>query len=268
MGEKINVLIADDNVDLSNLLKDFISRQDDMKVVGMAADGIETLEMIRELCPDVVILDLIMPNLDGLGVLEKYYEIKSEDKPMFIVLSAIGQDGFIKRAISLGAEYYIIKPFDASILVSRIRQIFNERHKPGNSFITVDNGSSNIAGSLKENSAQKVEADVTNLMWLVGISAHISGYKYIREAILYCIENPEAVNSCTKTLYPYIAEKFKVSTQKVERSIRNAIDKAWKEIKPGVKNSIFGPYIGKNEKRPKNSEFIAMVSDRIRMGIK
>jgi two-component system response regulator (stage 0 sporulation protein A) len=154
------------------------------------------------------------------------------------------------------------------MLVSRIRQIFNEKRKLGNRFNTVDNDSSSAGRSLKQYAVKNVEVDVTNFMWLVGISAHMSGYKYIREAILYCIENPEAVNSFTKTLYPYIADKFSVSTQKVERSIRNAIDKAWRDVKPGVKNSIFGPFISNNGKRPKNSEFIALISDRIRMGMK
>jgi len=124
MKEKISILIADDNMEFVELLKEYMEQYEDLDVVGTAKDGLQAIEMIKSLKPDVVVLDIIMPNIDGIGVLEKLETHKMERKPIFIMLSAIGQDMFIQKAVSLGAEYYIIKPFDVEVLVTRIRQLY------------------------------------------------------------------------------------------------------------------------------------------------
>ncbi|HEX3029447.1 MAG TPA: response regulator, partial [Clostridia bacterium] len=130
--DEITLLIADDNVEFGDLLNEQISKEDDIKVLGVARDGLKAVEMIKQLSPDIVILDIIMPNLDGIGVLERMQSLQLMHKPLFIMLSAIGQDIFVQRAIILGAEYYIVKPFDIDILISRIRQIHNDDNKNSN----------------------------------------------------------------------------------------------------------------------------------------
>lgn len=264
MNKKINILIVDDNVEFANLLKDFINSHDDLHVVGVARDGVEAIEMIKMLTPDVVILDIIMPNLDGLGVLEKFHSLKYKNKPQFIILSAISQDIFIRKAISLGAEYYIIKPFDASVLITRIRQIFREKY----SSCILNNKnilpSKYIGDSIGENN---VEAVITDLLHKSGISPHMSGYKYLKEAVMYTTEHPEVMNSVTKILYPYIANKFDSTPQKVERAMRSAIARAWKKVDSNTISSLFGRRINL-KKKPSNSEFIALLADKIRVRLK
>ena len=138
MREKITVLIADDNQEFSMTLATYLKNQDDMTVIGRAKDGNEALDMIPDLMPDVVLLDVIMPHLDGIGVLEKLNMIKMNKKPICIMLSAVGQDKITRRAVELGAEYYVVKPFDIELLITRIRELKNYRPSQNNNFISRD----------------------------------------------------------------------------------------------------------------------------------
>lgn len=213
MREKITVLIADDNQEFSTTLATYLKNQEDMVVVGRAKDGNEALDMVSSLMPDVLLLDVIMPHLDGIGVLEQMNMIKLNKKPICIMLSAVGQDKVTQRAIELGAEYYVVKPFDIDLLITRIRELKN--YKPSsqnNNFISREIGISKPQYiDIPNNSANKeenIEALVTNVIHEVGVPAHIKGYQYLREAIIMVINDIDVINQITKCLYPQIANKF------------------------------------------------------------
>ncbi|NLD46813.1 MAG: sporulation transcription factor Spo0A [Clostridiaceae bacterium] len=269
MKDEITVLIADDNTEFSDLLKDYMGQYEDISVVGIATDGLQALEMIVSKEPEVVVLDIIMPNLDGIGVLEKLSMMQLERRPLFIMLSAIGQDVFIQKAVSLGAEYYIIKPFDIEVLVTRIRQLYKEKYLTSFSFRQV-NKSNEIIQNENLDRSYDIEVEVTALMHEVGIPPHMAGYQYLREAIIQTVKNNKIFSSITKSLYPAVAEKFNTTPQKVERAIRNAIEGAWARGNPDTIDSLFGYTINYNKGKPTNSECIAMMADKIRisMGIK
>ncbi|MCX8128694.1 MAG: sporulation transcription factor Spo0A [Clostridia bacterium] len=266
MKDEISVLIADDNIDFGNLLNEYMQREEDIRVVGVARDGLQAYDMITTLKPDVVVLDIIMPNLDGIGVLEKISLPQSKSyKPVIIMLSAIGQDMFIQKAIALGAEYYVVKPFDVDILVSRIRQVYKEKHTVYFTQNTLlKNPALKGAGGEPGNN---LEAEVTNLMRDVGISPHMTGYQYIREAIIQSVNNSKAFTSVTKVLYPSVAMKFSSTPQKVERAIRNAIETAWSKGNNDSMDSLFGYTVNYDRGKPTNSEFIAMMADKVRISI-
>lgn len=267
MKKKISVLLVDDNIEFSDLLNEYISKYKDIHIIGIARDGIEAMEMIDILKPDVVLLDIIMPNLDGIGVLEKFSRKRSEPRPMFIILSAIGQDVFIKKAISLGAEYYIVKPFDVDILVSRIRQIFTEKYIPP--FSSGESGKTEVEPLYSEESGQEhtLEIAVTNMILDAGIHPNIIGYRYIREATIQVLASDLRVfDSVTKAIYPAVADKFNTTPRKVERSIRNAIDSAWDRMScNGHKMTYNSDTYWCKKNKPTNSEFIATVADRVRV---
>lgn len=265
MADRISVLIADDNMEYSDLLKEYMGQYDDIAVMGTAFDGLEAIDRIRELQPDVVVLDIIMPNLDGIGVLEKVAAMELPRKPLFVVLSAIGQDVFVHRAISLGAEYYIVKPFDVEILVSRIRQVYREKY----SFPIVRNADRTpLKGNAqKESAGVSLEALVTGLMRNAGIPPHICGYQYLREAILMSVNGAPAFNSITKTIYPAIAVKYNITPRKVERAIRNAINNAWGKGGLSGNDSKSEIVVNFGRKKPTNSQFISTLADKARIGM-
>lgn len=269
MKDIISVLIADDNLEFVDLLKEYMEQYDDINVVGIAKDGIQALEMIKSIKPDVVVLDVIMPNIDGIGVLEKLATQQMDKKPLFIMLSAIGQDVFIQKAVSLGAEYYIIKPFDVEVLVTRIRQLYEEKYLSAFSNRSV-NKNMEFTNADALDRTYDIEVEVTNLMHEVGIPPHMAGYQYLREAIVLVVKNSKMYSSITKSLYPAVAEKFNTTSQKVERAIRNAIESAWSRGNLDTIDSLFGYTINYTKGKPTNSECIAMMADKIKisMGIR
>ncbi len=267
MNEKLRVLIADDNQEFANTLASYLRRENDMEVVGMAKDGLEAVNMIENKEPDIAILDVIMPHLDGIGVLEKVNELKGTKKPICIMLSAVGQDKITQRAVSLGAEYYMVKPFDIELLIKRIKELKN--YKPSKNmnyvsreiktqYITVEN----------EKDEENLEALVTNLIHEVGVPAHIKGYQYLREAIMMVVKDIDVINQITKSLYPQIAQKFSTTPSRVERAIRHAIEVAWGRGQQEAVESIFGYTISASKGKPTNSEFIAMIADKLRLELK
>lgn len=261
-GEKISILIADDNKDFCTILSDYLATQDDINVVGVAKNGIEALDLIKEKKPDVLILDIIMPHLDGLGVLEKLHSSDLEKFPKVIILSAVGQDKITQRAINLGADYYVVKPFDFEIFIKRIRQVTGttpaiiERRKQ----MELPPSLINTA-----NSHKSLEAKITNIIHEIGVPAHIKGYLYLREAISMVVDNIELLSAVTKELYPSIAKKFKTTPSRVERAIRHAIEVAWSRGKVDTINNLFGYTVNTDKGKPTNSEFIAMVADKLRL---
>ena len=260
MKEKITILIADDNQDFSRTLSTYLESQEDLEVIGMARDGNEAVEMIKNAIPDVVLLDVIMPHLDGLGVLENIKEVKKENKPMCIMLSAVGQDKITQQAINLGAEYYVVKPFDIELLIKRIRELKFYKPSSKNNFVSREIKAQYI--EIPENSEkneENLEALVTNLIHEVGVPAHIKGYQYLRDGIMMVVEDMDVLNQITKQLYPDLAKKHKTTPSRVERAIRHAIEVAWNRGEINTIENIFGYTVDSNKGKPTNSEFIAMI---------
>ena len=272
MREKITVLIADDNQEFSMTLATYLKNQDDMVVVGRAKDGNEALDMIPNLMPDIVLLDVIMPHLDGIGVLEKLNMIKMNKRPICIMLSAVGQDKITRKAVELGAEYYVVKPFDIELLITRIRELKNYRPEQNNNFISRDIQPPKTQyieiSRASEKKEENIEALVTNVIHEVGVPAHIKGYQYLREAIIMVVNDIDVINQITKSLYPKIAGKFSTTPSRVERAIRHAIEVAWGRGQQDVVENIFGYTISAAKGKPTNSEFIAMIADKLRLEMK
>ncbi len=230
MNEKLSILIADDNQEFGQTLLSYIDNQDDMEVIAIAKDGNEAVDMISNTIPDVVLLDVIMPHLDGIGVLEKINEIKIDKRPVCIMLSAVGQDKITQKAISAGADYYVVKPFDIEVLIRRIREIkFFKPSQVGTNFMSREPRQKYIELSENESKREEnLEALVTNMIHEVGVPAHIKGYQYLREAIMMVVNDIDVINQITKSLYPKIAFKYSTTPSRVERAIRHAIEVAWR----------------------------------------
>ena len=231
MKEKITVLIADDNVEFSTTLKNYINKQEDLEVIGVAKDGNEAYEKIIENKPDVALLDVIMPHLDGLGVLEKLKQNTNLEKaPFCVMLSAVGQDKITRKAIDLGAQYYVVKPFEIELLIKRIKDFKNNvAIQSKNNFIVRESKSDYIQIQGDKKQQENLEALVTNIIHEVGVPAHIKGYQYLRDAIMMVVDNIEIINQITKQLYPEIAKKYKTPASRVERALRHAIEVAWRK---------------------------------------
>lgn len=267
MKEKITVLISDDNQEFARTLANYLEKQDDMEVIGIAKDGMEAVDMIANTMPDIAILDVIMPHLDGIGVLEKINMMKSDRRPICIMLSAVGQDKITQKAIELGAEYYVVKPFDIELLIQRIREMKNYRPSQNNNFIAREVKQKYIEVQDKK-AEENLEALVTNVIHEVGVPAHIKGYQYLREAIMMVVNDIEVINQITKSLYPKIASKYSTTPSRVERAIRHAIEVAWSRGQTDVVESIFGYTVSASKGKPTNSEFIAMIADKLRLELK
>jgi len=263
--QRIEVLLADDNREFTNLLSEYISEQSDMTVTGVAYNGEEVLRLLEESrkAPDVLILDIIMPHLDGLGVLERLRDMNLNPMPKIIMLTAFGQENITQKAVQLGASYYILKPFDMEILANRIRQLVNNTDLSSSaSYGTVLQKSPNVVPISK---SKNLDANITSIIHEIGVPAHIKGYQYLREAITMVYNNIEILGAITKTLYPAIAEKFKTTPSRVERAIRHAIEVAWTRGNIESISHLFGYTVNMSKSKPTNSEFIAMVDDKLRI---
>ncbi|HVB10569.1 MAG TPA: sporulation transcription factor Spo0A [Bacillota bacterium] len=247
----IRVLVADDNREFCELLGQYISNQADFRLVGAAQNGRQVMEMLQTEVPDVIILDIIMPHLDGLGVLEQVNALGLEHRPKIIMLTAFGQESIAQRVVDLGADYYILKPFDLNVLAKRIRQIV----KVGGARVAVHEGRS-------------LDIEVTGVLHEIGIPAHIKGYLYLREAIILVVQRVELLGGVTKELYPSIAKKFATTPSRVERAIRHAIEVAWSRGNVDLIHKLFGHTVNSDRGKPTNSEFIAMVADKLRMELR
>ena len=268
MKDKITILIADDNPDFARTLTSYIEEDDELEVIAVARDGKQAVEMILNTEPDIALLDVIMPHLDGIGVLEKINEANMKKRPMCIMLSAVGQDKITQRALELGAEYYAIKPIDIEVLLGRIKDIKNftpsEIKKTYASTREIRGQFIEISKKDQEN----LESLVTNVIHEVGVPAHIKGYQYLREAIMMVVNNIDIINQITKQLYPDIAVKYHTTPSRVERAIRHAIEVAWARGQADAVENIFGYTISAAKGKPTNSEFIAMIADKLRLELK
>lgn len=231
---KINVAIADDNQRTVEMMTELLEQESDIEVIASADNGEDALRIIKERQPDVVLLDIIMPKLDGIGVLEHLQNENLSKRPIIIMVSAMGQENVCEEAMDLGASYFILKPFDLRTIIKQIKQA-------------------------------RIKQDVTKIIRDLGIPAHIKGYQYIREGIIMAIEDINMMNYITKLLYPTIAKKYKTTSSSVERAIRHAIEVAWSRGKVELLEEMFGYTISAGKGKPTNSEFIALIADKLRL---
>ncbi len=253
---KIRLALADDNREFCSLVVDYISMIDDIELVGIANDGLVALELVEQKQPDVLILDNVMPQLDGLGVLARLQNVTAFKRPKVITITASLTEDFMINAYKLGADYQMSRRIDIEEIIKRVRMIMEKpKHRiPQNPSInkgTID-----------------VETTVTSIIHEVGVPAHIKGYVYLREAIMLVLKDTDMVNSITKQLYPSVAKTYNTSASRVERAIRHAIEVAWDRGDTDTLNKIFGFTINQAKGKPTNSEFIAMIADKLRLEMK
>lgn len=262
--EKLNVAIADDNERMINLLESIIKEDSDLELVGQADNGKDIYEIIKDKEPDIVLLDIIMPKVDGLTVMEKVNRDNTIKKhPAFIIVSAVGQEQITEDAFNLGAYYYILKPFDNDMVLNRIKHLKNKNAGRNREIRKIS------SFDMKNDYMEKnLEVDVTNIIHEIGVPAHIKGYQYLRDSIIMSVEDMEMLNSITKILYPTIAKKHQTTPSRVERAIRHAIEVAWSRGKMDTIDELFGYTVSTGKGKPTNSEFIALIADKIRLEYK
>jgi len=258
--EKIKVCLVDDNKELVSMLESYVAAQDDMEVIGIAYNGQECLNLLKEKQPDVLVLDIIMPHLDGLAVLEKMRHIERLRQPNVIMLTAFGQEDVTKKAVDLGASYFILKPFDMENLTGHIRQVSGKTNTTIKRPLPSFRSATTVDGKPKN-----LDASITSIIHEIGVPAHIKGYMYLREAISMVYNDIELLGSITKVLYPDIAKKYNTTASRVERAIRHAIEVAWSRGNIDSISSLFGYTVSMSKAKPTNSEFIAMVADKLRL---
>ena len=259
--KKIKVGIADDNKEFCEILSDFFEKKEDIDIAFVSHDGIKAVENIKKSDTDILILDMVMPHLDGLGVLEMINNMDLEKYPRTIVLSAVGQEAITQKAISLGAEYYIVKPFNLNILMKRIHQLAGTDEGGG----TKMQYARAIMAGREDRNREELEIEITNIIHEVGVPAHIKGYHYLREAICMVVEDISLLGGVTKELYPAIAQMNNTTPSRVERAIRHAIEVAWNRGKLETIDTLFGYTVQNDKGKPTNSEFIAIIADKLRV---
>lgn len=229
-----------------------------MNVTVTEKNGMHIMRSIEKRMPDVIIMEAFMPELDAIGVLRKIDSMRVAVRPVVCILSAVSNSEFEHRILSMGADYYFIKPVDPAVIAERINLICSVKNVSDN----------HINGQINAVSRNDLEVTVSEIMHQIGVPAHIKGYQYLREAIILSINNNEMMNSVTKVLYPTVAKTFNTTSSRVERAIRHAIEVAWDRGDVDVLSAYFGYTIQNTRGKPTNSEFIAMISDKLRLKMK
>lgn len=265
---ELKIVIAEDNPLMMELLSSILEEEDGFVVVGKADNGEDAYQMIMEKGPDLVLLDVIMPKLDGISVLEKVRAARSgKNMPAVIIVSAAGNETVASAAFRNGASYYILKPFDREILLDKIHLVAEERIRTKTVSVVREKPAETYFAK-GDYIRQNLEDDVTQLLHEIGIPAHIKGYQYLRDAIIISVEEKEMLVSVTKVLYPTIAKKHGTTSSRVERAIRHAIEVAWSRGQLEMIHEIFGYTVNSGKGKPTNSEFIALITDKIRLDYK
>lgn len=247
MEQKIRVLLADDDSEFCARMAAALEKADDMELAGIAEDGGKALAAVQELKPDLLIIDLVLPVMDGIMVLDRLRS-QGQHKPAVVVLSAFASPQAGAECTALGVDMFLRKPMEAERVCERIRlwrEGKQEVEQPGE--------------------GKALEVRVTEVIHQVGVPAHIKGYQYLREAIMMAVNDMDAVSAITKVLYPSIAKKFKTTSSRVERAIRHAIEVAWDRGDIETLQSYFGYTVSGVKGKPTNSEFISMIADRLRL---
>ena len=244
----IRILLADDNRRFSESLRQNLDSVDGFEVVGVAHDGVEAVRMTRELAPDLLVLDIIMPLLDGLGVLEQIRDGQLEKLPRIVVLSGMGQDGIAAMALSLGADYYMLKPFDVDMLVKRLKSLMGDQMPADFSAATV----------------RQRDQYVLTLLGQLSMPPNINGYQYLREAVNLVSADASLLRGLTNKLYPRLAETFSSTPSRIERSIRHAIEITANKENREAFNRFFSNSSLQHREKPTNGEFIATLAELVR----
>lgn len=261
MEDRVKILIADDNADGAEITAGFL-RGYGFEIVGTVGSGEETISSVEKLQPDVLLLDMCMPRIDGIGVLKALQKMDLPKRPVVIVYTCLGNEEVAEAAMKYGASYYLYKENDYSLLADRIRTFTSDAK---------ENDVPTILGKKKEEMSESksspLERQVTEIIHDIGIPAHIKGYQYIREAIIMAVQDMKVIDSVTKMLYPSVAHRFQTTPSRVERAIRHAVEVAWDRGNVDTLDSYFGYTIQGSKGKPTNSEFIAMIADKISLGM-
>jgi two-component system response regulator (stage 0 sporulation protein A) len=257
MNKEIKIIIADDNRNLCQILEDYLNGQENLSVVGVAYNGLEAWELVQTQEPDLIILDVVMPNLDGLSVLEKINAQTTMKRPKTIMMTAFMSESLMREAMALGADYFILKPFDLDTLNKRINYLTQ------NIPASIDIQLSVVSPVVKKaGSRLNILSETTRIIHQIGVPAHIKGYQYLRDAILMAVEDVSLLSSVARQIYPVIAKKNNTIPSSVERAIRRAIEFSWEHGNKEIFKSVFGYNISH---KPTNSEFIALLADKLRL---
>lgn len=255
-AKKIKVMVADDNRVCCSQISEYLTLLGGFEILGSAYNGEMLLDMLEDKQPDLIVLDVVMPKLDGIGVLEELNRRTDSKRPHVLVLSGMGQEDTMRRMMDMGADYYMMKPIDNKVLAARIKEIClgvpKSRVDSANSALKLDD----------------LDVTVTRVIQQMGVPAHVKGYQYLRDAIVLVTKDVNLLGAVTKELYPLIAKKYNTTASRVERAIRHAIELAWDRGNIEVITRFFGYTISMERGKPTNSEFIAMVADRLRIGEK
>ncbi len=266
---ELSVAIVDDNPIILNTLDEILKNEDGLSVIGKAENGEDAINMIMDKTPDVVLLDLIMPKIDGISVVERVKSVHPAVKnPAFIILSAVGGEQMAEEAFRAGANYYLMKPFDREALVNKIRHIGRQPREERPKEVKPREMKEQTHLSKEEYMEEHLETDITRMLHELGIPAHIKGYQYLRDAISMAVKDQEMMTSVTKILYPTIAKMHQTTASRVERAIRHAIEVAWGRGKMETIDEVFGYTVSTGKGKPTNSEFIALISDKITLEYK
>lgn len=260
MAGKLNILIVEDNREFAAILRDFLEARPEFDVVGVANDGLEAISYIKDISIDLILLDLIMPKLDGIGVLEELNTMNLKRRPKIAVLSAVGNDNFTYKALKLGADYYMVKPFDMDVLSKRIIDLFQET-QPKNVF-------SNEVQSKSGYEATDPEVEISQFLHRMGVPPHIKGYQYLKEAVCMVLKDMTLLSSLTTILYPEIGKKYNTTSSRVERAIRHGIETASVRDKSEAGGKLFQSIFMNKKGKPTNGEFIGVAADSIRLKLK
>lgn len=253
MDTKVKILIAEEQTEFCQE-KENVFVKHGMEEHFCEKDGQRVLEEIEKFAPDVVLMNMFMSNTDGLGVMKTVKAKEFGKKPIFVVISNFDSSMLEREALNAGAAYYVIKPFRADDLIERILDFVKfYTQEPMGEIISIDHD---------------MEIRVTEILHQIGVPAHIKGYHYLRDSIIMSVNQPDIINAVTKQLYPSVAQKYETTSSRVERAIRHAIEVAWDRGDVDVLNSYFGYTIHNSRGKPTNSEFIAMISDRLRLHMK
>ena len=247
MDNRRSVLLADANEEFRGMLREVIEKTEEFAVVGSTGDGTEALQILEQQKPDVAVIDVVLPGTDGLGILRRLKEQEARTK--VIMLSAFCTDQVVAEAMNLGATYFLPKPCEAQTLLDRMNTAFGQPATP-------------------EERAVALKNRVTAVIHEIGVPAHIKGYQYLREAIIIAVNDLEVINAVTKVLYPAVAKRFATTPSRVERTIRHAIEVAWDRGDLETLQKYFGYTVSNAKGKPTNSEFIAMIADRLCLDMK
>ncbi|MGI5971416.1 MAG: sporulation transcription factor Spo0A [Oscillospiraceae bacterium] len=255
MKTTIKTAIADGNEEFRKILEEIISSEPGFEVVGSASDGLEALEVIENTKPDVLITDVVLARLDGMDVLRAVNQME-KDRPAVILLSSFASEDLIAEASELGAYYFMLRPFRSENLIERLRRCA-DRKRAGRTTLVKAAGSE-----------RSLESVVTEIIHDIGVPAHIKGYQYLRESIITAVKDMDVINAMTKVLYPSVAKSFGTTPSRVERAIRHAIEVAWDRGDLETLQKYFGYTVSDAKGKPTNSEFIAMIADRLSLQLR